>query len=283
MKQRIRVVAIIRREGEVLALKRSAGRADSDPEFELPTSKILIGEQPEEAAARAIYEYLNEEIESVSLVDVFTFADLPGSSRVENLFIVYEVSLKGDSVKITTSRYSEYRWIKDGEYPTIALDAPSRTVINLLTDRHMQLSRGGSHADTKSAVQIFTDGGSRGNPGPSGIGYYIIDANGQVLKRGGEFLGFSSSRLAEYYGLKEGVEQAIELGLKTARFMSDSLMMVNQMNGVYPVKNNDLKTIYEDIWTLLGKLDSYSFEFVPRTQNTEADSEANRVIDKNVV
>ena len=128
---------------------------------------------------------------------------------------------------------------------------------------------------------IYTDGGSRGNPGPSGIGYYIVGADGREIKRGGEFLGMSNSRLAEYYGLKEGLEQAIELGLKRVNFMSDSLMMVNQLNGVYQVKNLDLMQVYSDVLGLLSKLDSYSFTHVPREQNKEADAEVNRVIDEN--
>ena len=86
-------------------------------------------------------------------------------------------------------------------------------------------------------------------------------------------------RLAEYYGLKEGIEQAIELGLKSVHFKSDSLMMVNQMNGVYRVKNRDLMLIHDDIWKLLGKLDAYSFEHVSRDQNREADKEVNVAID----
>ena len=129
---------------------------------------------------------------------------------------------------------------------------------------------------------IYTDGGSRGNPGPSGLGYYIIGPDGKELKRGGEFLGFSSSRLAEYYGLKEGLEQAIELGLKKVHFKSDSLMMVNQMNGVYKVKNQDLLQVHADVLKLLENLEAYSFTHVPRNMNVEADAEVNKVIDANV-
>ena len=109
--------------------------------------------------------------------------------------------------------------------------------------------------------------------------YYIIDKNGREIKRGGEFLGFSSSRLAEYYGLKEGIEQAIELGLKHVDFRSDSLMLVNQMNGIYKVKNADLMQVHNDVLKLLEKLDSYSFMHVPRSQNVEADAEVNKILD----
>ncbi len=280
MKQRIRVVGIVRKGGEVLLLKRAGGRAEVGSWFELPTGKIVLGEQPEEAMARIVYEYLGARAESVKLMDVITFVNLREASRVANLYIAYEVRFQGDSVKITTERYSAYRWTSMEEMGAFTLDEASATVVDLISrgaDGVVKntLNRGGVHG-----VEIFTDGGSRGNPGPSGVGYYIVGADGVEIGRGGEFIGFSTSRLAEYYGLKEGVEQAVERGLKSVRFMSDSLMMVNQMNGVYKVKNRDLMPIYEDILRLLEGLDAYSFEYVPRSRNGVADGEVNRVIDE---
>jgi ribonuclease HI len=282
MKQRIRVAGIIRKGGEVLLLKRASGRSEMTPRYELPTGKINFGEQPEEAMARIIYDYLGNKTDLVRLLDVITFVDLKGSSRLANLYIVYEVGFEGDSVKITTERYSAYRWVPDGEINTIPLDEASLSVLEIVAGRQKNVVKNIDYRGGINIATIYTDGGSRGNPGPSGVGYYIIAADGTMLKRGGEFLGFSTSRMAEYYGLKEGVEQALELGLKSVRFMSDSLMLVNQMNGVYAVKNQDLMLVYNDIWKLLNKLDSYSFEHVSRTQNVEADREVNRVIDEHL-
>ena len=70
--------------------------------------------------------------------------------------------------------------------------------------------------------------------------------NGETLLKGGEFVGFATSRVAEYYALRTGVEKAIELGLKKVRFIGDNLMMINQMNGIYKIKNRDLLPIYAD-------------------------------------
>ena len=86
--------------------------------------------------------------------------------------------------------------------------------------------------------------------------------------------------MAEYYALKVGCERAIQLGLKSVRFVSDSLMLVNQMNGVYKVKNQDLLPIYEDVQELLGKLEAYAFVHVAREQNTVADRKANEAVDE---
>ena len=287
MKQRIRVTAICKRGNEVLFLKRAGGRVEGLSNFELPTGKIVFGEQPDEAMARIVYEYTGVQAASLKLSDVVTFTDLRNSSGQGNLYVVYEVQLQNEDVKITSERYLSYLWASSEKYAELELDEASNMVLRITNSKLEQGTLAGrelGEADkNETAAQdsaiIYTDGGSRGNPGPSSLGYYIIDKNGREIKRGGEFLGFSSSRLAEYYGLKEGIEQAIELGLKHVDFRSDSLMLVNQMNGIYKVKNADLMQVHSDVLKLLEKLDSYSFMHVPRSQNVEADAEVNMIVD----
>ena len=287
MKQRIRVTAICKRGNEVLFLKRAGGRVEGLSNFELPPGKIVFGEQPDEAMARIVYEYTGVQAASLKLSDVVTFTDLRNSSGQGNLYVVYEVQLQNEDVKITSERYLSYLWASSEKYAELELDEASNMVLRVTNSKLEQGTLAGrelGEADknetaTQDSAIIYTDGGSRGNPGPSSLGYYIIDKNGREIKRGGEFLGFSSSRLAEYYGLKEGIEQAIELGLKHVDFRSDSLMLVNQMNGIYKVKNADLMQVHNDVLKLLEKLDSYSFMHVPRSQNVEADAEVNKILD----
>ena len=289
MKQRIRVTAICKKDDEVLLLKRAGGRIEGGvPNFELPQGKIIFGEQPEEAMTRVIYENIGAQATSIQLVDVVTFTNLEGASELGNLYIVYEVKIASDNIKITNERYSAYKWTKMSETGVLSLEGASEMVLQIIatkvgtpSTRILQVGEGAQVLPASDFATIYTDGGSRGNPGPSGLGYYIIGPDGKELKRGGEFLGFSSSRLAEYYGLKEGLEQAIELGLKKVHFKSDSLMMVNQMNGVYKVKNQDLMQVHADVLKLLENLEAYSFSHIPRGQNVEADTEVNRVIDAN--
>ena len=288
MKQRIRVTAICKKDGDILLLKRAGGRMDgAEIDFELPTGKIIFGEQPEEAMARVLYENTGVQTASMQLMDVVTFTNLVGSSQLGSLYIVYEVKLGEEStIKMTSERYSSYKWTPLTDTTNLPLDEATMMVLQITSTKGVEVKPklrqiGGEQVAPESdAATVYTDGASRGNPCPSGIGYYIIGTDGRELKRGGEFLGMSNSRLAEYYGLKEGIEQAIELGLKRVSFISDNLMMVNQMNGVYKVKNQDLMQVYMDVLELLKKLESYSFTHVPRSQNTEADSEANRVIDE---
>ena len=288
MKQRIRVTAICKKDGDILLLKRAGGRMDgAEIDFELPTGKIIFGEQPEEAMARVLYENTGVQTASMQLMDVVTFTNLVGSSQLGSLYIVYEVKLGEEStIKMTSERYSSYKWTPLTDTTNLPLDEATMMVLQITSTKGVEVKPklrqiGGEQVAPESdAATVYTDGASRGNPGPSGIGYYIIGTDGRELKRGGEFLGMSNSRLAEYYGLKEGIEQAIELGLKRVSFISDNLMMVNQMNGVYKVKNQDLMQVYMDVLELLKKLDGYSFTHVPRSQNSEADAEANKVIDE---
>ena len=287
MKQRIRVTAICKKDGDVLLLKRAGGRVEgASANFELPTGKIIFGEQPEEAMARVIYENLGVQTENLRLNDVVTFVNLEGSSQLGNLYIVYEVKLDESAINIVSERYSAYKWSPSSDLSSLPLEEATMMVLQISDSKGVIPSSRLIHTESGQMVPasdmatIYTDGGSRGNPGPSGIGYYIVGPDGREIKRGGEFLGMSNSRMAEYYGLKEGIEQAIELGLKRVKFVSDSLMMVNQMNGIYKVKNADLLPVYNDVLKMLDKLDAYSFVHVPREKNVEADAEANRVMDE---
>ena len=290
MKQRIRVTAICKKDGDILLLKRAGGRMDgAEIDFELPTGKIIFGEQPEEAMARVLYENTGVQTASMQLMDVVTFTNLVGSSQLGSLYIVYEVKLGEDStIKMTSERYSSYKWTPLTDTTNLPLDEATMMVLQITSTKGVEVKPklrqiGGEQVAPESeAATVYTDGASRGNPGPSGIGYYIVGTDGREIKRGGEFLGMSNSRLAEYYGLKEGIEQAIELGLKRVSFISDNLMMVNQMNGVYKVKNPDLMQVHTDVLKLLGNLEAYSFTHVPRELNAEADAEVNKAIDANM-
>lgn len=279
MKQRIRVVSIIKGDdGAVLMMKKSRGRLEEPVFWELPTGKINFGEQPEEAMSRTISEYLGVEASSIRLKDTITFLALIGSSQLSNLYIVYEVELAND-VKITpTDRYTAFKYMKMGDSSGLKLDDASLSVLEIEEGK----GRGekSSYRGVANGATVYVDGGSRGNPGPSGIGYYIVGEDGRELKRGGEFIGFATSRVAEYYALKEGCEQAIELGLKSVKFVSDNLMLVNQMNGIYKIKNSDLLPIYRDIQKLLESFEACAFVHVNREFNAEADQEANLAIDR---
>ena len=284
MKQRIRVVGIVNRGEEFLLLKRSRGRFEELPSWELPTGKIRFGEQPEEAMGRMIYEYLNVQVDSVKLKDVITFTGLIGASQQANLYIVFDVKLRPEVKLVAGERYSAYKFVKNTEMTGMKLDEATMQVLTIESGRtvggYVETRASSEVSAAASGATVYVDGGSRGNPGPAGIGYYITGEDGKLLKRGGEFIGFATSRVAEYYALKEGCEQAIELGLKRVRFVGDSLMTINQMRGIYQVKNQDILPIYEDIQKLLQKFEAVAFVHVKRSMNAAADKEANLAIDR---
>ena len=278
MKQRIRVVGIIKQNDDILFLKKNLGRADGSVIWELPTGKIHFGEQPEEAMTRIVYEEIGLRASSVKLADAITFLSLEGASQLGNLYIVYEITVSFEQKIVLGEGYTAYKFSNNANQGTIKLNDSSLSVLEILYGRKEE--KRGNYREVANAATVFVDGCSRGNPGPAGIGYYIVADGGRVLKRGGEFIGFATSRVAEYYALKEGCEQAIDLGLKSVRFTSDNLMMVNQMNGIYKLKNKDIMSIYDDIQKLLENFEACAFVHVKREQNIEADAAANEAVDR---
>ena len=278
MKQRIRVVGLIKNDDGVLIFKRSRGRSEAPVFWELPTGKIKFGEQPEEAMARSLTEYTNLTANSIKLKDVITFLAPEGSSQLSNLYIIYELGIAGDIKPEPKDRYTAYKFVKDFTSANVRLH---ETTVSVLEIEEGKINPGHTNArNTANGVTINVDGASRGNPGPSGIGYCIHDDSGKIIEQGGEFIGFATSRVAEYYAMKKGIERALEMKYKTVRFISDSLMVVNQLNGIFTVKNQDILPIYNELQERINQFDAVSFTHVPRSENTIADSEANAAIDK---
>ncbi|MDO5451671.1 MAG: reverse transcriptase-like protein [Candidatus Saccharibacteria bacterium] len=277
MKQRIRTVGIIKNEEGILVFKRNRGRSDAPVFWELPTGKIKFGEQPEEAMARSLTEYTGLNASAIKLKDVVAFLAPEGSSQISNLYIVYELNIEGEIKPKPQARYTAYKFIKDIVTSGIHINEASLSVLEI--EESKVTGARISPRNTANGITINVDGASRGNPGPSGIGYCIYDKN-HIIEQGNEFIGFATSRLAEYYAMKKGIDRAIELGYKTVKFVSDSLMVVNQLNGIFTVKNQDITPIYKDIRGKLDQFEAVSFTHVPRSQNVVADSEANAAIDK---
>ena len=129
------------------------------------------------------------------------------------------------------------------------------------------------------SVIINVDGGARGNPGPAGAGVIVKDAaDGEVLFAGGFFLGRATCNQAEYNGLLNALRQAKTLGAQAVEIVSDSELMVKQMNGEYRVKNEGLRELYGRANQLCRDFKQCRFLHVPREQNAEADKLVNQAI-----
>jgi ribonuclease HI len=124
------------------------------------------------------------------------------------------------------------------------------------------------------------DGGSRGNPGPSGYGAIVEDPQGRVAARLNQFLGIQTNNYAEYSGLLAVLEWAIQNGAKRLRVVSDSELMVKQMQGKYKVASPVLRPLYDQARRLAAKLERFEMRHTLRGGNREADRLANEAMDK---
>ena len=123
------------------------------------------------------------------------------------------------------------------------------------------------------------DGGSRGNPGPAGIGVTLSDVSGKAIYELGEFLGRCTNNVAEYTALVRGLDAARLLGAKKVIVRSDSELVVRQINGQYKVKSPDLKPLYQRAISLMGQIGEVKVNHVFREGNTRADKLANLAMD----
>jgi ribonuclease HI len=135
-------------------------------------------------------------------------------------------------------------------------------------------------APSSKVMVAHVDGGSRGNPGPSGYGAYITDGEGKRIAELDEFLGVQTNNFAEYSGLIAALEYAVEHGYGTVKVVSDSELLVKQMKGQYKVRSEALLSIYGEAKALIRKLDRFEIRHVLRHLNKDADRLANDAMDR---
>lgn len=132
----------------------------------------------------------------------------------------------------------------------------------------------------KNIINLYTDGASRGNPGLGGAGAVLVDENGEILASVKKALGVCTNNTAEYMALILGIEEAVKLKCRKLKIFLDSELIVNQINGSYRVKNENLQTLMREVRKLLSSFDSYTVEHVERNNNRLADKLANEAIDE---
>lgn len=132
----------------------------------------------------------------------------------------------------------------------------------------------------KETITIEFDGGSRGNPGPAGIGVVLRATDRTPVLTLGRFIGRATNNVAEYRALITGLQEAQKLGAKKIMIRGDSELIVRQMTGVYKVKHPDMIALYEQAQDLLSHFDSHKFEHNLRHKNELADKLANLAMDR---
>jgi ribonuclease HI len=128
-------------------------------------------------------------------------------------------------------------------------------------------------------IKVFADGGSRGNPGPSASGYIITDMKGNILEKGGSYLGITTNNQAEYQAVKLALTKAKSINAKNVHVYLDSLLVANQINGVFKIKNRELRSIHQSITELKSFFSKVSFTHIPRELNKIADEQVNYILD----
>lgn len=129
--------------------------------------------------------------------------------------------------------------------------------------------------------RVYSDGGSRGNPGPSAYAIVVTEDGSTVFEKA-EFLGVHTNNYAEYRGLIAGISKVIELGGTEAEFVMDSQLVIRQMTGQYKVKSPDMKALHDDAVALASLIPRVSYRNVRRSEELvpRADALLNAEMDR---
>lgn len=129
-------------------------------------------------------------------------------------------------------------------------------------------------------ITAHCDGGARGNPGPAGYGAVITGPNGELLAELSEFLGFRTNNYAEYSGLLAVLQYALDHNHPRLRVISDSELMVKQIQGKYKVNSPDLKPLWQEAKSRIARLKGFDISHALRHKNKDADRLANEAMDR---
>jgi ribonuclease HI len=129
-------------------------------------------------------------------------------------------------------------------------------------------------------IHAHCDGGSRGNPGPSGYGAVVTDATGHKLAELSEFLGIRTNNFAEYSGLLAVLDWTLKNRYTHLKVVSDSELMVKQIQGKYRVNSPDLRPLWQQARQLIARLDAFEITHALRHKNKDADALANQAMDR---
>jgi ribonuclease HI/ADP-ribose pyrophosphatase YjhB (NUDIX family) len=287
MKQRVVVQALIEQDGKVLLLHRSQGRPGIVGKYELPGGTLDTAEQPEDGLRRHLHKDAGLTSEHLVLIDVMSMTNRE-EGDIQHVFILYRVEgITQQSVLSLGSSYDSYEWKIRSELQRSILRDSAAGLLGLYLDApktaqimEVKTSNDAIKTTNMHRVIIYTDGGSRGNPGPSAAAFIIMNDHQDIIDKGGVYLGITTNNQAEYHGVRLGLERAAELGVEAVEFRIDSMLVVNQLRGLYKIKNRELWPINERITGLMTTFKRVTFTHVPRELNQQADTLVNSLLDE---
>lgn len=127
-------------------------------------------------------------------------------------------------------------------------------------------------------MKLFSDGGSRSNPGPSALGFVLFDDKDELLLERGEYLGKRTNNEAEYLGLLAGLHAALAYQPSSLECYLDSDLVVKQLNGYYKVKNERMRKLFEEVKKMEKEFNHVSYCHIPREKNRRADKILNEIL-----
>ena len=286
MQQRIAVRALITDSKQrVLLLRRSGGRATIVGKFELPGGRMEYGEQPEDSLAHHLQADTGATLRAARLLDVVSYID-HDDRDIQYIFILYSVTIDNFATNLALGQgYDRYLWKGLAALQQSTLTESTKLLLGIsqqnITSVQQNELIGQDVAEETTGMQkviVYSDGGSRGNPGPSAAGFVVMNSQEHVIHEGGMYLGITTNNMAEYHGVRLALEKALSMGVATVECRVDSMLVVNQMNGSYTIKNRELWPVYERIKELIGHFDKVSFVHVKREYNQLADGMVNKIL-----
>lgn len=289
MKQTLTVRGIIKQDQKILLLHRAGGNPVYTGLFELPGGKVDFGEDPRASIQREVTEETGREIETLQLFDVFSELDVRDLQH-QYIILVFLVSLKPDTTIELSDDHDKYAWKKMSDIQLNEVTETTRLALQLeKMITNTDVVNAGKHISADNVTTdfdeliVYTDGGSRGNPGPSASGFVIQNMREEPIYSGGKYLGITTNNQAEYQAVKLALEKAAELKAKRLSFRLDSQLVVNQINGIFQIKNRDLWPIHQSIKQLISGFEKVSFTHVRREFNQDADAMVNKILDEHTM
>lgn len=261
MKQSIKITIIPKHDQKILFAV--------DDNYHLLYMKLSAGHQPESRINSLIQKKLSVVANEIKVIKVINSED--------QINIIYQVGFsKQDYISILER--SNLKWVSIDKLSDCNLDDETAFIISQVK---VDLLEGVvvNNSTINHKYILYTDGGSRGNPGHSAIGYAIFD-NNQKIFEGYEYIGIANSSIAEYQALARGLEVALAMEIVNLECRVDNLMIVKHLNNQYDVKNRELWPINQRINNVLLGFKVVKFIHIKRDLNEIADSLVNKALNE---
>lgn len=274
VKQTVFVNALIHNASQqVLVVRRSANDHFLPGYLELPGGRVEPGEGLEHALKRKLSSELS--LGSEAPLYYTSLADI--NNHGPYVKTVFEIAYNQQTPIQLSKAHNEYVWVDYREIPNEKITTDTKKILEQYLGQHKNYAR----EEKDTTLSIFTDGGSRGNPGPSASAYVIYNKFNEILESGGSYIGITTNNQAEYTGVLLALKAARQFAGEndTVLFNIDSMLVVNQMNGLYKIKNRELWPLNQKIREEMKYFKEVRFTHIPRENNVAADTRVNEILD----